>query len=51
MSFFKRGGHLTVKVTGKEVNLGHGNGLEIPALYTFTGNKKDLDIFPKLLKH
>ena len=46
--FIKRGGQITVKITGDKQN--KGVGLEIPSLYIFTGVKKDTVALPSLLK-
>ena len=46
--FIKRGGIISLQVTGLQQN--NGCGLEIPAKYTFTSVKKDTLLLPKLLK-
>ncbi len=45
--FLKRGGSIVAKVIGPRQA---GNGLEIPAEYTFTGQSKDTKLLPVLLK-
>ena len=46
--YIKRGGSISCQVTGKRQN--NNCGLEIPAIYTYTGNKKDTESLEKLLK-
>jgi hypothetical protein len=46
--FLKRGGTVTVKVTGTQEN--NGIGIELPAVYTFSGCQKDTEILSSLLK-
>ena len=46
--FMQRGGFITCTVTGKRQN--KNVGLEIPAIYTYNGNKKDTSNLSRLLK-
>ena len=46
--FLKRGGCITCTVTGKRQN--QNVGLEIPAAFHYTGNKKDTEKLSSLLK-
>jgi hypothetical protein len=48
--YLKRGGHITVTVTGSKVNRGEGLGIEVPGIYRFVGPEKDTHGLTKLLK-
>jgi hypothetical protein len=49
--FMRRGGTISVRITGKRINQGVGLGLEIPGLYIFSSkHKKDITALGTLLK-
>jgi hypothetical protein len=48
--YLKRGGHISVTVTGTKVNRGEGVGIEVPGTYKFVGTEKDTKGLAKLLK-
>ena len=43
-------GSCNIAVTGKPVNLGNGDGMQVPCKLMFTGVKKCIDILQKYLK-
>ena len=48
--YLKRGGSISVTVTGTKVNRGEGVGIEIPGIYRFVGPEKETKGLAKLLK-
>lgn len=45
----KTGSKADVKVIGIAVNRGGGFGMEVPCIYRFTGQERNLDMLSKLL--
>ena len=45
----KHGSKADVKVVGKAVNRGGGLGMEVPSIYRFVGQKRNIDMLSKLL--
>ena len=47
----KKGSKGQVQVVGKAVNRGGGYGMEIPCVYKFTGQPRNVDMLKKILEH
>lgn len=45
----KSGSKAEVKVAGKAVNQGGGYGMEVPCVYKFTGQQRNIELLSKLL--
>ena len=45
----RHGSKADVKVVGKAVNRGGGLGMEVPSIYRFVGQKRNIDMLSKLL--
>ena len=49
--FTKKGSKGQVQVVGKAVNRGGAYGMEIPCVYKFTGQPRNVDMLKKILEH
>ena len=49
--FTKKGSKGQVQVVGKAVNRGGGYEMEIPCVYKFTGQPRNVDMLKKILEH
>ena len=49
--YTKKGSKGQVQVVGKAVNRGGGYGMEIPCVYKFTGQPRNVDMLKKILEH